>query len=171
MEESKPFLLIAEDNADDRLLLQYAFRTPGLRNTARRAPYAHNGSEKTLAAVIELVSCSAIRAGSESYVKSNRTRGAATLLKSNIAVSGTTVTLKFRRYGHVREIERPPTGTEVRRIERPGLPGRKAHDSQHLAACAANDDLCVAHPVDYASLGRQRRPNSAVRVGLVWQRT
>jgi cytochrome c peroxidase len=35
-------------------VLQYAFRTPGLRNTARRAPYAHNGSEKTLEDVIEL---------------------------------------------------------------------------------------------------------------------
>ena len=35
-------------------VLQYAFRTPGLRNTARRAPYGHNGSEKTLADVIEL---------------------------------------------------------------------------------------------------------------------
>jgi cytochrome c peroxidase len=35
-------------------VLQYAFRTPGLRNTARRAPYGHNGSEATLASVIEL---------------------------------------------------------------------------------------------------------------------
>jgi cytochrome c peroxidase len=35
-------------------VLQYAFRTPGLRNTARRAPYGHNGSEQTLADVIEL---------------------------------------------------------------------------------------------------------------------
>lgn len=55
--------------------------------------------EFALAAVIELVSCSAIRAGSESYVKSNRTRGAATLLKSNIAVNGATVALKFRAKG------------------------------------------------------------------------
>ena len=52
-----------------------------------------------LSAVIELVACSAIRAGGESYVKSNRTRGAATLLKSNIAVSGNTVSLKFRAKG------------------------------------------------------------------------
>ncbi len=39
---------------EDIEVLQYAFRTPGLRNTARRAPYGHNGSEKTLADVIEL---------------------------------------------------------------------------------------------------------------------
>ena len=38
-------------------------------------------------------------AGSESYVKSNRTRGAATMLKSNIVVSGATVALKFRAKG------------------------------------------------------------------------
>ena len=35
-------------------VLEYAFRTPGLRDTARRAPYTHNGSEATLADVIEL---------------------------------------------------------------------------------------------------------------------
>ena len=39
---------------EDIEVLQFAFRTPGLRNTARRAPYGHNGSEKTLADVIEL---------------------------------------------------------------------------------------------------------------------
>jgi cytochrome c peroxidase len=34
--------------------LQYAFKTPTLRNVARRAPYMHNGSEPTLEAVIDL---------------------------------------------------------------------------------------------------------------------
>ena len=57
----------------------------------RRAVNKHLGAaeptrEFALAAVIELVACSAIRAGSESYAKANGTRGAATLLKSNIAV-------------------------------------------------------------------------------------
>lgn len=55
--------------------------------------------EFALAAVIELVSCSAIRPGSESYAKASGTRGAATLLKSNIAVNGATVALKFRAKG------------------------------------------------------------------------
>lgn len=32
---------------------QHAFKTPGLRNIAQRAPYLHNGSEKTLKDVIE----------------------------------------------------------------------------------------------------------------------
>jgi DNA topoisomerase-1 len=55
--------------------------------------------EFALAAVIELVSCSAIRPGSETYAKASGTRGAATLLKSNITVQGATVALKFRAKG------------------------------------------------------------------------
>ena len=70
----------------------------------RRAVNRHFASaeptrEFALAAVIELVSCSAIRPGSEAYARQNGTRGAATLLKSNIAVSGATITLKFRAKG------------------------------------------------------------------------
>ena len=70
----------------------------------RRAVNKHLNLEEptrefALAAVIELVSCTAIRAGSESYVKSNRVRGAATLLKSNVTVSGAAITLKFRAKG------------------------------------------------------------------------
>ena len=61
----------------------------------RRSVDKHLGSgeptrEFALAAVIELVSRSAIRPGSESYAKANGTRGAATLLKSNIVVNGAT---------------------------------------------------------------------------------
>jgi DNA topoisomerase I len=52
-----------------------------------------------LAAVIELVAGSAIRPGSEEYARKNGTRGAATLLKSNVRVAGDTVTLVFRAKG------------------------------------------------------------------------
>jgi len=70
----------------------------------RRAVNKHLGSaeptrEFALSAVIELIGCSAIRAGGESYVKSNRTRGAATMLKSNIVVNGARIALKFRAKG------------------------------------------------------------------------
>jgi len=70
----------------------------------RRAVNKHLGSaeptrEFALSAVIELIACSAIRAGGESYVKSNRTRGAATMLKSNIVVNGARIALKFRAKG------------------------------------------------------------------------
>lgn len=70
----------------------------------RRAINKHLGlaeptREFALSAVIELVACTAIRPGSESYAKANGTRGAATLHKSNIAVNGTTIALKFRAKG------------------------------------------------------------------------
>ena len=79
-----------------------------------------------LAAVIELVSCSAIRPGSESYAKANGTRGAATLLKSNIRVQGATVTLKFRAKGGKdveKEFHCPRVASAVNVLA--ALPGRR----------------------------------------------
>jgi DNA topoisomerase I len=55
--------------------------------------------EFALAAVIELVARSAIRPGNESYAKLHGTRGATTLLKSNVVVEGDTITLKFTGKG------------------------------------------------------------------------
>jgi DNA topoisomerase-1 len=55
--------------------------------------------ELALAGVIELVACSAIRPGSESYAKIHRTRGAATLLKSNVTTEGDLIKLTFRGKG------------------------------------------------------------------------
>src|SRR3954462_6857572 len=55
--------------------------------------------EFALAAVIELIACSAIRPGNESYTKEHGTRGATTLLKSNVAVKGSKIALKFRAKG------------------------------------------------------------------------
>jgi DNA topoisomerase I len=52
-----------------------------------------------LAASIELIAGSAIRPGSEEYVKKHGTRGATTLLKSNVRISGDTITLIFRAKG------------------------------------------------------------------------
>ena|SRR5438552_10063150 len=61
------------------------------------------GSELTrefaCAAVIELVSCSAIRAGTEDYKRLHGTRGAVTLLKSNVSMYGRDITLRFRSKG------------------------------------------------------------------------
>jgi DNA topoisomerase-1 len=61
------------------------------------------GNEPTralaLAAVIELVARSAIRAGSEAYARIHGTRGAATLLKSDVAIDNGHVVLSFRSKG------------------------------------------------------------------------
>ncbi len=55
--------------------------------------------EFALAAVIELVATASIRAGSEEYAKEHGTRGAATLLKSNVKTENGHVTLRFRAKG------------------------------------------------------------------------
>lgn len=55
--------------------------------------------EFALASVIELVAQSAIRPGSENHARLRGTRGAATLLKSNVKTDGGTVILCFRAKG------------------------------------------------------------------------
>jgi DNA topoisomerase I len=55
--------------------------------------------ELALAAVIDLVARSAIRPGSEQYARVRGTRGAATLLKSNVSIYGETVKLSFKAKG------------------------------------------------------------------------
>jgi DNA topoisomerase-1 len=79
-----------------------------------------------LAAVIELVAESAIRPGSESYARLHGTRGAATLLKSNIAVTGEILTLSFRAKGgkQVRkDVHSPRLAAAVAILRQ--LPGRR----------------------------------------------
>lgn len=55
--------------------------------------------EFALAAVIELIARTAIRPGSESYARLNGTRGATTLLKSNVAIDDDCVILSFKAKG------------------------------------------------------------------------
>jgi DNA topoisomerase-1 len=55
--------------------------------------------EFACAAVIEIVACSAIRPGGEDYRRLHGTRGAATLLKSNVSIYGEAITLRFRSKG------------------------------------------------------------------------
>lgn len=55
--------------------------------------------EFALAAVIEMIARTAIRPGSESYARLNGTRGAATLLKSNVAIEDDCVILSFKAKG------------------------------------------------------------------------
>jgi DNA topoisomerase-1 len=51
------------------------------------------------AAVVHLVSLTAIRAGGEAYAREHGTRGATTLLKSNVALGDGVVTLNFKAKG------------------------------------------------------------------------
>jgi DNA topoisomerase-1 len=82
--------------------------------------------EFAFAAVIELVARSAIRPGSENHARIRGTRGAATLLKSNVTVYGEAITLSFRSKGGkdvVKEFSAPRLATAFTLLRE--LPGRR----------------------------------------------
>ena len=82
--------------------------------------------EKALAAMIDLVVCSAIRAGGESYARERGTRGAATLLKSNVATEDNTLVLNFRAKGGQsvrKEFKSRRLAEAIRQLR--ALPGRR----------------------------------------------
>jgi DNA topoisomerase I len=81
-------------------LARLAKALPKIRRAlSRRLAEGRPSREFALAATVEMVAASGIRAGRESYVRLNGTRGAATLLKSNVRVKGQTVALSFRAKG------------------------------------------------------------------------
>jgi len=97
----------------------------------RRAVTLHLGGDElcreyTLAAAIDLVATSAIRAGSEDYARERGTRGAATLLKSNVTVTGPTIRLAFRGKGGKpieKALHAPRLAAAISKLA--GLPGRR----------------------------------------------
>jgi DNA topoisomerase-1 len=96
------------------------------RSIARHLSVSEPTRAFTLAAVIELVARSAIRPGSEQYARLRGTRGAATLLKSNVSIYGETVRLCFRAKGGKRtekEVHAPRLAAAVAVLRR--LPGRR----------------------------------------------
>jgi DNA topoisomerase-1 len=82
--------------------------------------------EFALAAAIDLVAATAIRAGSEEYARERGTRGAATLLKANVTVTGDAVRLCFRGKGGKRiekELQAPRLAAAIETLRE--LPGRR----------------------------------------------
>lgn len=83
-----------------RRLAGLARSLPGIsRGVTRSLACDDCTSEFATAAVVHLVSLTAIRAGGEAYAKERGTRGATTLLKSNVRIDGTTIALKFKAKG------------------------------------------------------------------------
>jgi DNA topoisomerase-1 len=77
-------------------LLKLAKALPRIRRRLAKELAAKEPTRAfALAAVIELVGRSAIRAGGETYAKQRGTRGAATLRKSHVVIEGDRVTLAF----------------------------------------------------------------------------
>jgi DNA topoisomerase-1 len=96
------------------------------RSVGQHLAAAEPTREFTSAAVIELVARSAIRPGGESYARLRGTRGAATLLKSNVEVYGETITLTFRAKGGktiVKEFAAPRLAAVIAKLRQ--LPGRR----------------------------------------------
>lgn len=82
--------------------------------------------EFALAAVIEMIARTAIRPGSESYAKLNGTRGATTLLKSNVMIEDDCVILAFKAKGGKAVRKECDASRLVRAIEvLKGLPGKR----------------------------------------------
>src|SRR5262249_43279257 len=81
--------------------------------------------------IIELVTRSAIRAGNETYTRLRGTRGAVTLLKSNVTVRGKLIMLRFRSKGGktiTKEISAPQLAKAVQELLQ--LPGRRLFQYQ-----------------------------------------
>ena len=73
---------------------------PAIRRAVRRGLTASEIDRHfAVAAVIELVSLTAIRAGGEEYARERGTRGATTLIKSNVRLEGDHITLCFKAKG------------------------------------------------------------------------
>jgi DNA topoisomerase-1 len=87
--------------------------------------------EFVCAAIIDLVTRSAIRAGTETYTRLRGTRGAVTLLKSNVTVRGKVITLKFRSKGG-KIVTKEVAAGRLARAMRPllRLPGRRLFQHQ-----------------------------------------
>jgi DNA topoisomerase I len=96
------------------------------RSVSQQFNSSEPSREFALAAVVELVARSAIRPGSEEYARLRGTRGAATLLKSNVSIYGETVKLRFRAKGGKmveKEIHAPKLTSAIAVLQR--LPGRR----------------------------------------------
>jgi DNA topoisomerase-1 len=78
------------------------------------------------AAVVHLVSLTAIRAGGEAYAREHGTRGATTLLKSNVVLGDGVVTLRFKAKGG-KAVLKEVSDTRLHRAVKAllALPGRR----------------------------------------------
>jgi DNA topoisomerase-1 len=130
----------------------------------RRAVTLHLGGDEphrefALAAAIDLVAASAIRAGSEAYARERGTRGAATLLKSDVRVTGETIRLAFRGKGGKpidKELQAPRLAAAITRLAR--LPGRRLFQYR--------DAEGAIHPVRARDVNAFLRTIAGARISL-----
>ena len=95
-----PDWVLVREALKARRLQNIARTLPAISRAVRRVLQAEqDGPRQAAAAVVHLVAKTALRAGSEPYARERGTRGATTLLKSNIEIDGSVVRLHFRGKG------------------------------------------------------------------------
>lgn len=133
---------------------------PAIGRAVRRFLRGDPGDARhAAAAVVRLVAKTALRAGNDSYARERGTRGATTLLKSNIEIDGGLVRLHFRGKGAkmvAREVRDPTLAVTCRNLL--ALPGRR------LFQYRGSDGSL--HPVRAADVNAFLREISGVRVSL-----
>ena len=133
-----------------RHLARLARALPAIKRAVAKALAApEENAAFTIAAVVHLVSLTAIRAGGESYARERGTRGATTLLKSNVRMSGRAIVLEFKAKGGKavsKEVRNPRLLAALKRLM--ALPGRRLFqyrgtdgDLRQVRASDVNDFL------------------------------
>jgi DNA topoisomerase I len=122
-----PDWLQVRETRKARRLAQLAEALPHIRRSIAQHLAAGEPTRAfALSAIIELVARSAIRPGTEQYARLRGTRGAATLLKSNVTTYGETVKLRFRAKGGKlieKDVQAPKLAGAIDVLRQ--LPGRR----------------------------------------------
>ncbi len=118
--------------------------------------------EFALSAVIELIARTAIRPGNESYARLNGTRGATTLLKSNVVLEDDCVVLTFKAKGGKAVRKECDAAKLVRAIGiLRGVPGKRMFQFR-VASAVVLESLSRISPAASAR-GRRKQVLEAVR--------
>jgi Topoisomerase IB len=155
-----PNWLQVREGLKARKLQSIAKTLPVINRAVRRFLRAETtDARRVAAAVVYLVSKTALRAGSDSYARERGTRGATTLLKSNVQIDGVVVRLHFRGKGAktvAREVRDRTLATTCKNLL--ALPGRR------LFQYRGTDG--TLHAVRAADVNAFLREVSGVRVSL-----
>lgn len=143
-----------------RRLARIARALPAIRRAVGRCLAAKECDARfAIATVVELVSLTAIRAGGEEYARERGTRGATTLLKSNVRLADGAVELQFKAKGGKAVTKEVRDTRFVAAIERLlALPGRRLFQYRD-----AEDNL---HTVRAPEVNRFLQEVSGQRISL-----
>ena len=129
------------------------------RNVAMHLSGEEPTREFALSAVIELVARTAIRPGNESYARLNGTRGATTLLKSNVTLEDDSFVLTFKAKGGKAVRKECDAAKLVRAISiLRGLPGKRLFQYRDASG--------IVRTVSTATVNAFLREIAGIRISL-----